>query len=322
VGILGYKLIKYDIKVGILLLAISSDFSSNDYVNTITRIKSFVIKHIEFRNVIDTISECHNSSKIGCPSNLLLTGSSGTGKSALLSYYKNKYVEKYNGDSVFPILYLKSPLQAKPRELAVSLLEQMNVNYRNNLSLSSMTNKVVESITQLGIELIMIDDIEHLFDATSLRILSDSVEWLRMLFDSIKVSVILSGLDISNRLLLHNAAFASRILSRVTLAPLDEDEYGLFLQTIDSYLPFSEKSWLTEQAIEKLYLTSGGLPGYTKEIIIKATRLAFDEDRLTDWHVIKTCNMLRRSLQKSKNIDSVMLDDQELHTVKYRRKSK
>ncbi len=239
------------------MLAISSNFSSNDYVNTITRIKSSVIKHIEFRKVIDAISECHNSSKIGCPSNLLLTGSSGTGKSALLSFYKNMYLEKYNGDSVFPILYLNSPLQAKPRELAISLLEQMDVNYRNNLSFSSMTNKVVESITQLGIELIMLDDIEHLFDATSLRIHSDSVEWLRMLFDNLQVSVILSGLEISNRLLLHNAAFASRILSRLTLSPLDEDEYALFLQTIDSYLPFSEKSWLTEQAIEKLYLTSG-----------------------------------------------------------------
>ncbi|MCR8635348.1 TniB family NTP-binding protein [Paenibacillus radicis (ex Xue et al. 2023)] len=152
------------------MLAKSSDFSSNDYVNTITRIKSSVIKHIEFRKVIDAISECHNYSKIGCPSNLLLTGSSGTGKSVLLSFYKNMYLEKYNGDSVFPILYLKAPLQAKPRELAISLLEQMDVNYRNNLSLSSMTKKIVESITQLGIELIMLDDIEHLFDATSLRI--------------------------------------------------------------------------------------------------------------------------------------------------------
>ncbi|MCR8635349.1 hypothetical protein [Paenibacillus radicis (ex Xue et al. 2023)] len=143
-----------------------------------------------------------------------------------------------------------------------------------------------------------------------------------MLFDNLQVSVILSGLEISNRLLLHNTAFASRILSRVTLSPLDEDEYALFLQTIDSCLPLSEKSWLTEQAIEKLYLMSGGLPGYTKEIIIKATKLAFDEDRLTDWHIIKTCNMLSRSSQNSKNIDFVILDDQELHTVKYRRKSK
>lgn len=299
-----------------MLLGISSDFSSNDYGNTITRIKNTVIKHIEFRKVIDAISECHNSSKIGCPSNLLLTGSSGTGKSALLSFYKNKYFEKYNGDSVFPILYLKSPLQAKPRELAISLLEQMDVNYRNNLSLSSMTNKVVESIKQLAIELIILDDIEHLFDATSLKIHSDSVEWLRMLFDNLQISVILSGLEISNRLLLHNAAFASRILSRVTLSPLDEDEYALFLQAIDSYLPFSEKSWLTEQAIEKLYLTSGGLPGYTKEIIIKATRLAFDEDRLTEWNIIKTCNLLSRSSQISKNIDFVMFNDQKLHTLK------
>ncbi|MDQ0874387.1 type II secretory pathway predicted ATPase ExeA [Paenibacillus sp. V4I3] len=305
-----------------MLLAISSDFSSNDYVKTITRIKGSVIKHIEFRKVIDAISECHNSSKIGCPNNLLLTGSSGSGKSALLSYYKNKYLERYNGDSVFPILYLKSPLHAKPRELAISLLEQMDVNYRNNLSLSSMTNKVVESITQLGIELIMLDDIEHLFDATSLRIHSDSVEWLRMLFDNLQVSVILSGLEVSNRLLLHNAAFASRVLSRVTLSPLDEDEYALFLQTIDSYLPFSEKLWLTEQAIEKLYLTTDGLPGYTKEIIIKATRLAFEEDRLTDWHIIKTCNLLSRSSQNSRNLDFVLLDDQELHTGQYRRKSK
>jgi type II secretory pathway predicted ATPase ExeA len=308
--------------VGKVLLAISSDFSGNDYINTITRIKGSVIKHIEFRKVIDVVSECHKSSKIGCPSNLLLTGSSGTGKSTLLSFYKNNYLEKYNGDSVFPILYLKSPLQAKPRELAISLLEQMDVNYRNNLYLSSMTNKVVESITQLGIELIMLDDIEHLFDTTSLRIHSDSVEWLRMLFDNLQISVILSGLEISNRLLLHNTAFASRILSRVTLSPLDEDEYVLFLQTIDSYLPFSEKSWLTEQVIDKLYLTSGGLPGYSKEIIIKATSLAFDEDRFTDWHIIKTCNLLSRNSQNSKNIDFVMLDDQELHTCEIKKKVK
>ncbi|WNQ09607.1 hypothetical protein MJA45_18465 [Paenibacillus aurantius] len=164
-----------------------------------------------------------------------------------------------------------------------------------------MTNKVVESITQLGIEMIMLDYIEHLFDATTLRIHRDSVEWLRILLDAIQVSVIFSGLEISNKLPVHNETFASRILSRVTLSPLDEDEYDIFLQAIDSCLPFSEKSCLTDQkAAEKLYLTSGGLPGYTKEIIIKATILAFEEDRLTEWHINKACNLLNSS-QNFKN---------------------
>jgi hypothetical protein len=99
------------------------------------------------------------------------------------------------------------------------------------------------------------------------------------------------------------------------LSSLDEDEYDIFLQAIDSCLPFSEKSCLTEQkAAEKLYLTSGGLPGYTKEIIIKATILAFDEDRLTEWHINKACNLLN----SSQKIDFAMLDEQ--HHI--RRKSK
>ncbi|BFT70680.1 hypothetical protein PAENIP36_21220 [Paenibacillus sp. P36] len=46
------------------------------------------------------------------------------------------------------------------------------------------------------------------------------------------------------------------------MSRLNEDEYALFLQAIDSYLPFSEKLWHSEQAIKKCYLTSGGLTGY------------------------------------------------------------
>ncbi|MEK3914201.1 TniB family NTP-binding protein [Paenibacillus sp. FSL H7-0331] len=301
-------------------MVISSEFNNNEFFNSLMKIKSSIITHLEFNKIIEAIFECHQSSNDGCPCNLLLTGSSGTGKSALLSYYINKYLEIYKGDSVFPILYLKLPLQAKPEELAISLLEEMDINYSNNLSLSSLTNKVVQSIAKSGIELIVLDDIEHLFNINTGRIHSDSVEWLRMLFEKLQISFILSGLDISTRLLNHNEAFASRILSTLTLSPLDQDEYDRFLQDIDSCLPFSEKSCLTEENVtEKLYLTSGGFPGYTKELIIKATRLAFNEDRLTEWHILKSCNLLSNP-QNPMNLNFDILNER-LHKGKIRGKS-
>ena len=222
----------------------------------------------KLNQVAELMEDCRLDSKItNDPQCMLVTGDTGSGKTSLIEYYQK---EKPNLEDTYaskiPILSTSLPESSTPITAAQQLLYDLgDPFYSKSDNIIELTAKLVTLIKNCQVEMIIIDEFQHMIDFKTKQVLCRVADWLKMLIVRTKVPFILFGLPYSELILQSNKQLAGRFLLRQSLDPFriksknNRIAFLSFLNAVDRALPFEKNSNLTDLKIAKaLYFSSKG----------------------------------------------------------------
>lgn len=260
-----------------------SPASQDDVKNRREHVKKIVIAHPSYSNLLSEIEEIHFYSKGSVkPDSLFLSGVAGVGKSTVLEEYTNRFPRQIvNNNTVIPVLYSTVPVGATPKSVASKLLYSLGDPAYEKGTEISQTSRLMNFIKKCKVELIIIDEFQHLLDRDTQHVLNKASEWVKSFCDEAGVPIILCGFPESKKIFKFNSQLDRRFLMKLTMEGFqyytreEQIAFRIFLKSIDERLPFVNQSSLaSKQLADKLYYATNGLPSHLNKILYEATGLA------------------------------------------------
>lgn len=228
------------------------------------------------------------------PHCLMLVGPTGVGKSKLVDSYARAYPPTVATDArgertQRPVVQATIPTPATVKSLAVTLLVALGDPRPTSGTVVTMTDRLVRYMADCGVELLILDELQHFVDRNSHRVLEDASNWLKLLLKTTRVSCVLVGLEHEAELLLRANAQLGRLFGDpYVLAPFawDEarpgtiDDFRRLLAEIERLMPLAEPSDLAGgDMARRLFVASGGTMGLLMALVRRAAHLALTEGR-------------------------------------------
>lgn len=261
------------------------DFSRMTLDEKLALTEGIFIKHVRFKRILKRVEYCHRFSKIASePKNLFIKGLSGTGKTTFGEYYASLF-QAYDLEegTIVPVLYVSLTSPAKEKSMVMDLLKGIGDPLFDKGSQIDMTHRLIKLIKECKVELIIIDEFQHLIDRDTEIILMNSANWIKDLIRKTKVPVVLIGMPWSDKILRANSQLRGRFSSSETLEPFrwltkdQRNEFKIFLKLVEKMLPLKERSYLySEEMSFPLFCACNGLLRPLMKVIRRATGIALD----------------------------------------------
>lgn len=158
--------------------------------NTETSIKNIFINNPKITEIIDDISDCREfSDGIHEPECMIVVGDTGSGKTTLINKFlnENPRFETREGSSI-PILFTSLPPNATPITASEQLLSDLGdpLAFSRGKDPVKIANEVSDLMQSCEVELVIIDEFQHMIDRKNRQILHSVADWLKMLIVRIK----------------------------------------------------------------------------------------------------------------------------------------
>jgi hypothetical protein len=234
----------------------------------------------EFLQAWERIKECHESYRDeDGPIHLRLLGQSGLGKSFILKEYRDSFpVQENDGRPHCPVVLVAIPSVPTVRALYVAFLESLGVHGARGSAIE-LRHRVRVLCKKCGVELIIIDELNHLTDRGQIRTRESVGDALKELLDSMNLPVILSGAARSDVIFQTNIQLRSRVMAANTLRPFDLEERfeelrGFIGGLASGRLNRSLTKWITSNEITtRMFFATDGIhrtvAGYLS-LVVKA----------------------------------------------------
>ncbi len=221
-----------------------SPFEKNKYTDSIR------ISYPKLQEMLSLVADCHNSSKTQArPTCMRVSGESGTGKSNLYEIYSKKYpvANDINGTNI-PVLYSRIPCPAYigglPSQLLYSLGDPL---YNKTKTIILQTKRLYNLLKACKVEIIFLDEVQHLVDRNSHKLLRDSSDWFKELIDETGIPIIFLGIPDSDKIFIENEQLNKRVRYVQTIKDFDNDDtFRKFIYLYDMALPLEESSSLAD----------------------------------------------------------------------------
>lgn len=170
-------------------------------------LNSIYVPHPQAQRILREIQRAHNSRKVSDePKCMSLIGSTGSGKSTLISQYMRHHPPSdKDKKSTVPIFKSVIPSDSTPkkfiRSILTSLYATMNQCSPKDIS-QHLVNDQDSDITKqrlynvlddLGVELIILDEFQHLVSSKSKKVLGELAATLKVLIIETQIPVIVVG---------------------------------------------------------------------------------------------------------------------------------
>lgn len=234
----------------------------------IAKFRSEFIASPFLRSVMSELDECRQLSKLGGePECILVTGDTGAGKTSLINKYLelNSRKRTYEGTSV-PVLSTTLPGAAN----SVLLFQQILADLKHPFPFEStneveLRKKIKTLLHNCQVELIIIDEFQHLIERKNLNILAETANSIKSLIVDTKVPMALFGMPYSSVIMDKVSQLTSRFERRRDLCPFrlsnaeDIKTYRTFLFMLEDAMDLPEQSDLaSEEMAFRLYAYSSG----------------------------------------------------------------
>ncbi|AVG16056.1 hypothetical protein CFN79_09425 [Chromobacterium vaccinii] len=228
------------------------------------------------------------------PRHLMILGPSGAGKSSVLEEYA-RYFPPAEETEFRRIPVLRVEIKSSPtvRSVAEDILKAMGVPMAYRGTVNEKTDRVISSLQKLRVELLMLDEVQHLLGATKRSFGSNNeTEWLKTLLNLIEIPAVLTGLPYGQALLHTNEQLRRRLDGICYLEPFsvkDEDAAADFAGVVswfDREIHDGHPIGLYEgDMLYRLYYATNGLIGYLSKLLIGAMeiRLEHGQKRVENW---------------------------------------
>lgn len=221
-------------------------------------------------------ASAHRLNEVKC---MFIAGGSRYGKTTFGKSFQSVYPHiDTETITLKPVLYLKTPPPAYLGSLKSKILEALGDpffaktlrNYESDYRIKSLLEKC-------KVELIFLDEFQHLVEGNRHKVLIDSSDWFKTLIEECKISVVFAGLPYSENVLIENEQLGNRVKIRHELKPFEfnNKDFRIFLHQLDNQLPFEEISNIAQDDTwQRIYLATGGVIGFVKTLLAESTLLA------------------------------------------------
>jgi len=229
------------------------------------------IPHRRYRNAMFRIAELHlRRRKHGVGGGLLIMAPSGAGKSTLgKSYLANFPRESQAQRTYIPVLLVTVPSSPTSRSLASAILEALGYRKYYRGSAPEKTGKILELFIQCGVEMLILDEAQHLFYPPTVNAFRDLTDWLKNFLEDSRVCVLATGLPAAEMVADSNVQLRRRFSERLRLSPFafdDEEDFREFrgiLRAFESKLPLPVETPLYEANLaRRIHVASYGILDY------------------------------------------------------------
>lgn len=241
------------------------------------------IPHRRFREGVFRIAELHHgrvAHRVG--GGLLVIGPSGAGKSTLIEYYESLYSRVHeSGRTRIPVLRVSVPSSPSSKSLAEAILVALKDPKSHRGTASEKTERIEKWLEVCGVELILLDEFQHLFYTASVIAYRDVTDWLKRLISNTNVGIVACGLPEAAMVVESNEQLARRFSARLELSAFalgDEDDFLEFrglLRSMQDMLPLPIEIPLYEANLaRRMHFASYGLFDYLAKILEGAVSAA------------------------------------------------
>lgn len=250
----------------------------------IKRIEAVVVRWPLFTQIVSKITECHKRSKLTTePRCLLITGSAGYGKTTIGTYYSGQYQREVADDGTnVPVLYSSIPSSATVKGLASRLLEDLGDPLYDKGTSQNLTSRLCRLIKGCKVELIILDEFQHLINGDSDKVLKSTADWLKDILNRTKVPIVLMGMPSALRILTANAQLMRRFATKFELkafswTPMEErDNFLKFLMMLEQATDMPKPSKLySEDMAFRVFCATKGIVSNLKKLISKAAEITY-----------------------------------------------
>lgn len=239
-----------------------------------------------FEQAIRRISRVHQMARAGnAPRHIMVLGPSGAGKSSVMEEYVRHFpaVEEPEQKRI-PVLRVEVKSSPTVRSVAEDILKAMGVPMAYRGTVNEKTDRVISSVRKFQVELLMLDEVQHLLGATKRSFGSnDETEWLKTLLNQINIPVVLSGLPYAEAMLGINEQLRRRVEGVCQMLPfsVDDDdaasEFAGVVNWFDAEIHGGKAIGLCQgDMLHRLFYASNGLIGYLSKLLIGAMEVRFE----------------------------------------------
>ncbi|MHA1679929.1 MAG: TniB family NTP-binding protein [Promethearchaeota archaeon] len=208
----------------------------------------------------------------------LLISPTGNGKTTLVKRWI-----KANSRQDYDYLYVKAPVKVTIKALYIRLCVKVNVHTFSG-SAEQLLQRLLRAMRDLNVKMIFIDDIHNLLTAQNDRIKDECRNALRDLSDSLKIPIVLIGIETAAKVLMGDRQLRTRYpvikldewkfdKDLVPYAHTDNLEFLSLLNAFESRLPLLiESKLILPEIAETIHRIGKGILG-NMVIIITETAL-------------------------------------------------
>lgn len=253
-------------------------------------IEHTLVRHPQFREAWDKMHEIHqlwrNQRLKKC---MRLYGVSGVGKTSLLQVYRNSY-PRYNAvdRTIVPVIYAELPAQPTPASITARLLYSLGDPAFNQGTLNLRLNRLFKLITECGVELILIDEVQHILDRGQVRTHTAIADQLKTILDHSDAAFVLAGAPRLKTLFHINTQLRGRAMSTTTLSPFNIFESSSFfafkgvLASFAQAMQLENASFLLEEdTISRIFYATDGILRNLSNLFGQTNRLLTSSRHLT-----------------------------------------
>lgn len=220
---------------------------------------------------------------------MMIIGDTGVGKSTLVREYANANqatrLETEDGFSTHtPVLLVSLKGQSQSLGAAQTILKKLLRVQSTAGRLSNITDRIETQMQRQGVELLILDEFQHLAEAGAEKTRSQTADWIKGLAKETRVPIVLVGVPSLAEVIAANTQLASITPLRRALGdfnyntPKGRKSLEAFLSEMDSLFPFNEKAGFDKPWFaEKLYQASGGNPRFLCRLLIWGAKAAINE---------------------------------------------
>jgi uncharacterized protein (UPF0216 family) len=244
---------------------------------------SIIISYPKLQEMLSLVADCHNSTKTQVrPTCMRVSGESGTGKSILYKIYSKKYpvANDINGTNI-PVLYSRIPCPAYIGGLPPQLLYALGDPFYNKTKTNILqTKRLYNLLRECKVEIIFLDEVQHLVDRNSHKLLRDSSDWFKELIDETGIPIIFLGISDSNKIFIENEQLNKRVRYVQTTMEFDNDDtFRKFLYLYDLALPLEESSSLADSDMCcRLFNSTKGNIKNIHDLLVEGVKIAIDNN--------------------------------------------
>lgn len=247
-----------------------------DYVD---KLNIFYPKMTDILKRIQKCQESPNHSKQ--PECLSLIGPRRAGKSTIIEYHQRAYPDIVQSEETTkPVLVSKVPCPAHIGSLVVRLLRDIgDPFFQKKDSIGRSTERLYKLLQYCKVELIVLDEVQHLVDRNRQILIQESADWFKDLIENTRIPVVFVGLPDSRKIFYENEQLGGRVLNRFEVGAFEFDDqtFRTILFLMDQSLPFKNSSGLANiDMCHRIHLATGGLLGFLKPLIKEATSIALE----------------------------------------------
>ena len=237
------------------------------------------IYYPRMKQLLAQVEECHQSTQISeRPLCMRISGPSGSGKTTLVSIHQKKYpdIETPTGLEK-SVLYSRIPCPAYIGGLASKLLRDLgDPFYSKSAKITIHTQRLYSLLKACKVKIIFLDEVQHLVDRNSQKLLRDSSDWFKELIDETNIPIVFLGMPDSDKIFIENEQLSNRTRLVENTAPFDyNDTFRKFLYLLDLSLPLSELSGFADPEISKrIYISTKGLIKHVRDLTVESVAIA------------------------------------------------